>query len=92
MIDIRCFLSSVINHSEDYTCEDMENLAKVFFKRFDDDELKVLYLTECYRKCNNTDDFMTPEKIARGLVEHGTFEGGSGFETDEDYRRFVESI
>lgn len=92
MLNVKDFLISVIQDCNKYTVEDMENLAKVYFKLFDDDDFKVKYLTECYKKCSNTDDFMTPEKIARGLVESGTFEGGSGFETDEDYRRFVESI
>lgn len=86
------FLNGVIDYSNHYTSDDMENLAKVFFKTFVDDEFKIKYLTECYKKCDNTDDVMTPEKIAQGLVEHGTFEGGSGFESKEDYRRFIESI
>lgn len=61
------------------TPSEMELLAKIYFKDFDDDDLKIRYLTECYKKIDSSKLSMTPDKCAKFLVECGSFEGGGDF-------------
>lgn len=54
--------------------EDMLDIACKEFSKFDDDKLKILYLTKCFEKSDKSQLSMSPEKCATLLVESGTFE------------------
>ena len=56
--------------------EDMISIARREFRKFDDDLLKIEFLTLAFAKLEPDELSMSPEKCARLLVESGTYESG----------------
>ena len=56
--------------------EDMISIARREFCKFDDDLLKIEFLTLAFAKIEPDKLSMSPEKCARLLVESGTYESG----------------
>ena len=56
--------------------EDMISIARREFRKFDDDLLKIEFLTLAFAKLEPDERSMSPEKCARLLVESGTYESG----------------
>ena len=54
----------------------MISIARREFRKFDDDLLKIEFLTLAFAKLEPDELSMSPEKCARLLVESGTYESG----------------
>lgn len=54
----------------------IEKIAMKYFSTFDDDDLKILYLTKAYERLDPSMLSMSPYLCAELLVQSGTFEGG----------------
>ena len=54
----------------------LRKIAHRFFSTFDNDALKILYLTRVYQKFDTSQLSMSPYKCAVLLVYSGTYEGG----------------
>lgn len=60
----------------DMSNEEMISIARIEFRKFDDDRLKTEFLTLAFSKLDKDKLSMSPEKCARLLVESGTYESG----------------
>lgn len=60
---------------KELTVSQMERIAKEEFGKFNNDKIKIKYLTKCFSKISRKHRSMSPRKCAKLLVDLGTYEG-----------------